>query len=148
MKKTLVAALALACAGLAPLATAGGQQVRAEVSSDGQAIVVRTYRCGTPSSLSLRGSAEGIVSGERRRVDLAVDPAPEPGVFRIARQWPSAGRWAVVLTVSGERGVSTLVTLEPGPPLRIADQRQSLDKPSADRIAAALASNPASPSAR
>jgi hypothetical protein len=139
MKKTLVAAMALACAGLAPLATAGGQQVKAEVSPDGRALVVRTYRCGTPSSLSLRGSAEGIVSGERRRVELAVDPA-EPGVFRVARQWPAEGRWVVVLSVSGERGVSTLVTLEPGAPLRIADQQQSFDKPSADRITAAIGS--------
>ena len=40
--------------------------------------------------------------------------------------------------VTGERGVSTLVTLEPGASLRIADQKQSFDKPQPERIAAAL----------
>ena len=127
-----------AVAALAPLAQAGGQQVVAQVSADGHAMVVRTYRCGTPSSLSLRGSAEGLVSGERRSLELAITPGTEAGVFRVARQWPAEGRWVLVLNVTGDRGVSTLVTLEPGASLKIADQKQSFEKPQAERIAAAL----------
>jgi hypothetical protein len=137
MTKTLVAAI-VAVAGLASLAQAGGQQVVAQVSTDGQSVVVRTYRCGTPSSLALRGTAEGLVSGERRSLELEITPASEPGVFRIARQWPVEGRWVLVLNVTGERGVSTLVTLEPRASLKIADQKQSFDKPQPERIAAAL----------
>ncbi len=136
MQKTLVALVAVV--GLASLAQAGGQQVVARVSEDGQSVVVRTYRCGTPSSLALRGTAEGLVSGERRSVELEITAAAEPGVFRVARQWPAEGRWVLVLNVTGERGVSTLVTLEPGASLRIADQKQSFDKPQPERIAAAL----------
>ena len=138
MKKTLVAALVLTVAGLASLAQAGGQQVVAQVSPDGQSLLVRTYRCGTPSSLSLRGTAEGLVEGQRRTLDLEITPGTEAGVFRVARQWPAEGRWVLVLNVAGERGVSTLVTLEAGATLRIAEQKQSYEKPQPERIAAAL----------
>jgi len=136
MQKTLVAAVAVL--GLASLAQAGGQQVVARVSDDGQSVVVRTYSCGTPSSLALRGTAEGLVSGERRSMELAVTPGNEPGVFRVARQWPTEGRWVLVLNVIGQNGVSTLVTLEPGASLRIAEQKQSFERPQPDRIATAL----------
>src|SRR5262245_40376275 len=107
MQKTLVALVAVL--GLASLAQAGGQQVVAQVSPDGQSVLVRTYRCGTPSSLALRGTAEGLVAGERRSVELSITADSEPGVFRLARQWPAEGRWVLVLNVTGERGVSTLV---------------------------------------
>ena len=100
MKKMLAAAAALSVAGLATLAWAGGQQVVAEVGADGQSILVRTYRCGTPASLSLRGSAEGLVGGVRRTIALEVEPGPRPGVFSVARQWPAEGRWALVFSVS------------------------------------------------
>jgi hypothetical protein len=139
MKQTLVAALAVAVAGLAQQTFAGGQQVVAAVSADGQSIVVRTYRCGTPSSLSLRGTAEGLVSGQRRTIELAVTGGTEPGVFAVARQWPAQGRWALVFSVNGGHGVSTLVTLEAGPALRIADQERSYERPGPDRIDTALA---------
>jgi len=138
MKKTLVAAAALAVVALAPLAGAGGQQVVAQVSADGQSVVVRTYACGTPSSLSLRGSAEGLVLGQRRTLGLEIQAGSEPGVFTVSRQWPAEGRWALVFTVAGGRDVSTLVVLEPGAALRIADQRMSFEKPSPERIETAL----------
>jgi hypothetical protein len=138
MKKILVVAAALAVAGLAQEAVAGGQQVTAAVGADGQSIVVRTYRCGTPSSLSLRGTAEGIVGGERRTLALEIGRGDGEGVFHVTRQWPAEGRWALVFTVAGGHAVSTLVTLEPGTALRIADQKMSYEKPSVERIEAAL----------
>jgi hypothetical protein len=140
MSKTLVAAAALACLGLAHDALAGGQQVAAQVSADGQSIVVRTYRCGTPSSLSLRGAAEGVVAGERRTVELEIKKSDEPGVFSVARQWPAEGRWALVFSVRGGHAVSTLVKLAPGAELRIAEQERSFEPPTPQRIETLLAS--------
>ena len=140
MKKTLVVALALALAGLAQQALAGGQQVTAAVSPDGQSIVVRTYRCGTPSSLSLRGTAEGVVSGQRRTLALEIKAGSEAGVFSVARQWPAEGRWALVFSVNGGHNVSALVTLEAGQALRIASQQMSYEKPSPEQVEAALTS--------
>ncbi len=42
--------------------------------------------------------------------------------------------------MKGGHAVSTLVTLQPGAAVRIVGQKQAYEKPSADRIAAALAS--------
>lgn len=137
MRKTCVA-IALVLVGMATAAAAGGQQVLAEASKDGRSVVVRTYNCGTPASLSLRGTAEGKVGGERRTIPLEIARAAEPGVFLVARQWPAEGRWALVLTVEGGHAVSALVALEPGPGVRVASQRMAFEKPSAERIAAAL----------
>ena len=148
MKKTLAVAALVAVAAAASLAQAGGHQVLAELAADGHSLVVRTYRCGTPSSLSLVGRAEGLVSGQRRTVELEVLPGSEAGVFRVARQWPAEGRWALVFTVEGGQPVSTLVTLEPGATLKIADQKRSYERPSAARIEAALTSGSVATAAR
>ena len=140
MRKTPVAVAVLACAGLAHAAWAGGHQVVAEAARDGRSLVVRTYNCGTPANLSLQGAAEGLVGGQRRTIALEITRAAEPGVFNVARQWPVEGQWALVFTVAGGHPVSTLVTLEPVSGIRIAAQKQGYEKPSAERILAALAS--------
>ena len=140
MRKTPVAVAVLVCAVLAHTAWAGGHQVVAEAARDGRSLVVRTYNCGTPASLSLEGAAEGLVGGQRRTIPLEITRAAEPGVFNVARQWPVEGQWALVFTVAGGHPVSTLVTLEPGAAVRIAAQKQANEKPSADTIVAALAS--------
>jgi hypothetical protein len=140
MRKTPVAVAVLVCAGLAHTAWAGGHQVVAEAARDGRSLVVRTYNCGTPATLSLQGAAEGLVGGQRRTIPLEITRAAEPGVFNVTRQWPAEGQWALVFTVAGGHAVSTLVTLEPGAATRIAAQKQAYEKPSADTIVAALAS--------
>jgi hypothetical protein len=142
MRKIPVAVAVLACAVLAPAAWAGGQQVVVEAARDGRSLVVRTYRCGTPASLSLAGEAEGLVGGQRRTIALEIKRAHEPGAFNVARQWPAEGQWALVFTVVGEHPVSTLVTLEPGAGVRIAAQKQGYEKPTAETIVTALASAP------
>jgi hypothetical protein len=148
MRKTPVAVAVLVCAGLAHTAWAGGHQVVAESARDGRSLVVRTYNCGTPASLSLEGAAEGLVGGQRLSIALAITRAAEPGVFNVARQWPAEGQWALVFTVAGGRAVSTLVTLEPGAGIRIAAQKQAYERPSAERIVAALASASSTAAAR
>ena len=142
MKKTRVAIAVLVSAGLAAAVWAGGHQVVAEAAKDGRSLVVRTYNCGTPASLSLEGTAEGLVDGQRRTIPLEVARAAEAGVFNVARQWPAEGQWALVFTVAGGHPVSTLVKLEPGDTVRIASQKQGYLKPSAERIVAALGSAP------
>jgi hypothetical protein len=60
----------------------------------------------------------------------------------VTRQWPVEGQWALVFTVAGGHPVSTLARLEPGDVVRIASQKQGDEKPSAERIVAALGSAP------
>jgi len=139
MKKMLVCAVVV-LGSLAQSAWAGGQQVTAQAAADGQSVVVRTFRCGTPSSFTVLGTAEGVVNGERKTIPLAIGRAGEEGVFTVARQWPAEGKWALVFSVEGSHSVSTLVELEPGPTLRIARQKTTYEKPTPAEVRAALAS--------
>ncbi len=127
------AAWAFTFAAIAGPAWAGGQQIAAEVGGDGRSVVVRTYRCGTPSTFSVSGTAEGLVGGERRTLPLRLERAGE-GVFEVARQWPQDGVWVLSFTVAGQRPISTLVELAPGPDLRITAQQSTYEKPTARHI--------------
>jgi hypothetical protein len=139
MKKMLVCAVVV-LGSLASSAWAGGQQVKAEAAADGKAVVVRTYRCGTPSSFKVVGTAEGVVDGARKTIPLAIARAGEEGVFTVARQWPAEGKWALVFSVEGSHAVSTLVELEPGAAIRVARQKTTYEKPTPADVHAVLAS--------
>jgi len=133
-RQFLSAVAAAALTGFAGFAFAGGQQIAAEVSPDGRSVLVRTYRCGEPSSLALSGTAEGVVAGQRRSIPLKIGPATAAGVFAVERQWPSEGSWVLAFTVVGGTSTSGLVELAPGPGLRIVSQESTHEKPSARRI--------------
>lgn len=139
MKKMLVSAVVV-LGGLGSSAWAGGQQVTARPAADGKSVVVRTFRCGTPSSFTVHGTAEGMVAGSRKTIPLTVDRTGEEGVFTVARQWPAEGRWVLVFSVEGEHRVSALVGLEPGPTIRIASQKTTYEKPTPAEVHAVLAS--------
>lgn len=48
---------------------------------------------GIPRISDVTGSAEGMVSGTRRSVQLSFEPTDRPGVFAVRRQWPDDGTW-------------------------------------------------------
>jgi Tol biopolymer transport system component len=139
MKKRLVWSVVV-LGGLAQSAWAGGQQVTAQPSADGKSVVVRTYRCGTPSSFTVVGTAEGVVDGARKTIPLAIARAGEEGVFTVARQWPADGKWVLVFSVEGGHAVSALVELEPGAAIRVARQTMTHGKPTPAAVHIALAS--------
>lgn len=140
MKKKMLVCAAVVLGGLAPSAWAGGQQVTAQAAADGQSVVVRTFRCGAPSSFTVRGTAEGVVDGKRNTIPLTIGRAIEEGVFTVARQWPAEGKWALVFSVEGSHAVSTLVELEPGAAIGIARQKATYQKPTPAEVHAVLAS--------
>jgi hypothetical protein len=139
MKKRLVCAVVV-LGSLAQSAWAGGQQVEAQAAANGKSVVVRTYRCGTPSSFTVVGTAEGVVDGARKSIPLTIARAGEEGVFTVARQWPAEGRWALVFSVEGSHAVSTIAELEPGATIRIARQKATYEKPTPAEVHAVLAS--------
>jgi hypothetical protein len=140
MKTKMLVWAVVVLGSLTSSAWAGGQQVRAEAATDGRSVVVRTYRCGTPSSFKVVGTAEGVVGGERRTIPLAIGRGGEEGVFTVARQWPAEGKWALVFSVEGSHAVSTLVELEPGTTIRVASQKTTYEKPTPADVHAVLAS--------
>jgi hypothetical protein len=80
------------------------------------ALVVRPLRCA-PASVTITGTAEGIVNGTRHSIPLKLVALETPGVYAVPRVWEQ-GRW--VLTLSGacaERNgevAATIVPLAPG----------------------------------
>jgi len=134
----------LALAGLtlvltASLAVAGGQQMAAEVAPDGKSLRLHTYRCGTPASLRITGTAEGILAGKRQTIPLAISRADAEGIFTLTRQWPVEGTWVLTFAVDGGARTAAIVELEPGPELKIASQESRRKEPEPREIETVLA---------
>jgi hypothetical protein len=84
----------------------------------GALMLVHTYHHGTPTASPLSGTAEGLVSGERRSLPLEITPTARPGSYAVRGSIPREGAWIVVLTMTDTLGgrrarASTLVALGP-----------------------------------
>jgi hypothetical protein len=56
-------------------------------------------RENTPATRDVMGTAEGLVGGARKTIPLRLDPTSQPGVFAVARQWPTDGTWLVRISL-------------------------------------------------
>lgn len=85
-------------------------------------LVVNTYHHGTPTQYALAGTAEGIVRGERRTVNLRFTPTGRASSQALTRQWPTEGRWVLHITLKqgDETEAGALVVLgADGTPSRV-----------------------------
>jgi hypothetical protein len=118
---SLSSALLLA---IASPALGGGFQISVETpagSTDPQlkdaVLVARTYGCHQPSDASLSASAEGLVEGTRKSLPLELRSIGS-GIYAIKQQWPSEGKWVVVLSGT-YNGMTSSVLVELGPNGRV-----------------------------
>jgi len=65
-------------------------------------------REGTPTLADLHGSAEGLVNGARRSVELRFDQTGSPGVFALRRQWPGEGTWVLRISLLSTTAIVSL----------------------------------------
>jgi hypothetical protein len=66
----------------------------------GAVLLARTsLRPGSTDSVTLTGTAEGLVAGKRESVRLRFDRTPRAGVFALRKQWPSDGTWMLVISL-------------------------------------------------
>jgi hypothetical protein len=84
----------------------------------GAHLLVHAYYHGTPVGYPVSGTAEGIVSGERRTITLRFETTSRTGVYALRKQWPSEGTWTLVIGVTQsdqDRGgvAQALVELSP-----------------------------------
>jgi len=78
------------------------------------AFVFRTEGCPEPEKPQLSGTAEGLVSGARRSVNVTVITTSRPGVYAIAKSWPDDGKWVVNLKgTCGSHTAGALVPMGP-----------------------------------
>ena len=82
----------------------------------GAYLLVHAFHHGTPVGLPVRGTAEGIVDGQRRTVQLDFATTSRAGVYALSRQWPTDGHWLLVISVAQEgmeHGATALVRVAP-----------------------------------
>src|SRR5262245_6941516 len=75
-------------------------------------LVVHAFHHGQAMAFPVSGTAEGLVNGQRRTINLDFQPASRTGEYALRKQWPDQGtRTLVPKVLSGEDGVSAIVDL-------------------------------------
>ena len=81
-------------------------------ASRGAFLVVHTFHHGDVVASGVTGTAEGIVSGARRTIQLAFDTTSRRGTYALRKQWPNDGTWMLVINTGGQaQGVTALVDI-------------------------------------
>jgi hypothetical protein len=76
-------------------------------------LVVHAFHHGSPMAFPVSGTAEGLVNGTRRSIELTFHKASRPGEYALRKQWPDQGVWTLVIGVAQgpEDRVTALVDL-------------------------------------
>lgn len=76
-------------------------------STRGAYLLVHAFHHGTPMQAPVRGTAEGLVSGERKTVALRFETTSRPGVYALRKQWSDTGVWTLIISVhQGEEDIA------------------------------------------
>ena len=109
---TVLFAALLAGAGAGSV-FAGGFQLTVEAPDAAKtglkdaALIVRTFGCHQPEDANVTVTAEGLVGGRRQSLPVELK-ADTKGVYGISQQWPSEGKWVLVLTGTYNGMTSTI----------------------------------------
>lgn len=115
-RRTLLALATLALTGLASAtaAVAGPPWISIELpanpldpSTRGAYLLVHTFHHEQVTRELVSGTAEGMVRGQRRTIELEFDRTSRPGVLALKRQWPAEGTWVLALRVGRGEGSAT-----------------------------------------
>jgi hypothetical protein len=86
-------------------------------------LLVHTFHHGTPMVAPVTGTAEGIVSGERRSVSLKFGGTSRTGVYALKKQWASEGTWVLFITASQGPNDDVTAVVELGTSGQVASVR-------------------------
>ncbi len=67
----------------------------------GAGLVVHTYHHKQRVGYRVTARLEGLVDGRRESRSIAVVPTGRAGVYTVAREWPAAGAWILVVALDG-----------------------------------------------
>ena len=84
-----------------------------DATTRGAVMLVHVYHHEHPAGYRVTGTAEGIVDGERRSVDLAFEETSRPNVYALKQRWPDEGDWVLKIGIE-QRALATLL-VELGP---------------------------------
>ncbi|HXG45490.1 MAG TPA: hypothetical protein VNJ71_12095 [Gemmatimonadales bacterium] len=142
MRTPIAAAIASLAALLPSTAQAGPPWVSIEIPANpynpatrGAYCLVRVYHHGDAAYFPLRGTAEGLVAGQRKSLPLDLEETGTPGVWAVRYQPAKDGAWVLALRVGQEEeyaGATLLVTV--GNDGQIASARVPLRKQGNDLV--------------
>jgi hypothetical protein len=93
--------------------TLGNPTASSDPKAKGAVLLVRPDGCGGTANAEVTATAEGLVDGKSRSMNLKLVPLSAPGSYAIHRQWAEAGSWVVNVTAHGAgRSASLVVPVE------------------------------------
>src|SRR4051812_11900730 len=102
----VVCAAALIAATATPL-TAGPPWISVELPGnpyDQKArdayLIVHAFHHGEPVEYPVTGTAEGVVNGQRKTIQLTFQKTSRAGAFALTKQWSDGTPWVLALTVT------------------------------------------------
>ena len=78
------------------------------------AFVVHAYHHDRTAGFPVSGTAEGLVDGRRRTIELDVRETSRAGVYAVRPNWPDEGHWVIKMTTNRDDSPVTLIA-ELGP---------------------------------
>jgi hypothetical protein len=117
----VLALSALLTTALAAPAVAGPPWISIELPANpydqatrGAYLVVHAFHHGIPVAFPVTGTAEGIVNGQRRSIDLKFTATSHTGEYALRRMWPSEGTWTLVISVTQGANAKATAVVEIG----------------------------------
>jgi hypothetical protein len=89
----------------------------------GAFLVVHAFHHGVPVAFPVSGTAEGIVNGERRSIELTFTATSHTGAYALRRMWPGDGTWTLVISVTQGTNDKATAVIEIGPDGQVASVR-------------------------
>lgn len=98
-----------------PPAAAGFEKLKEMKKPDGKLVfVARPRLCDSVANVTMTGSAEGLINGERRSVRLTLIPIDSAeGIYGVLKQWKNGGHWVVQLNGTCPNPKASASTLVP-----------------------------------
>ncbi len=76
-------------------------------TAQGAVLLVHAFHHRTELDSPVTGTAEGIVNGQRKSINLEFKRTSRPGVFALANQWGDVGEWTLVISVPAANHVGS-----------------------------------------
>jgi hypothetical protein len=134
--RSLAATLALSSLAAAP-AFAGPPWISIELPANpldpttrGAFLLVHTFHHDKTVRMLVEGRAEGLVDGQRKRIELDFDRTSRDGVLALRQSWPREGNWVLVITLEPHSagGATALVGIDDGEVRSIRVPTQTKDE--------------------
>lgn len=121
----------------------GNPEASPEARAMNAVLTAKAAGCHDPAKATLTATAIGVVGGKRQEIPLKLTALKEPGMYALAKQWPSQGRW-VIQIVGHNSGMITYTLVPAGADgVERVKVKQGMGEPAAEEVEAMLRGEPA-----